>query len=99
MVIMSWKSTFMVPRLCAGAISARYRGATCTRGSPHLSSLQLNCCQAPHMVINSVKGVVSASMQRTSIPHTASIWGGDSSLQVQHFAAFARRHRTHQTRH
>ena len=29
MVIMSWKSTFMVPRLCAGAISARYSGTTC----------------------------------------------------------------------
>ena len=37
MVIMSWKSTFMVPRLCAGAISARYSGATCTGASLHLS--------------------------------------------------------------
>ena len=98
-MIMSWKSTFMVPRLCAGAISARYRGATCTAGSAHLSSLQLNSCQAPHMAMYSVKGVVSASMQRTTIPHTASRWGGDSSLQVQHNAAFARRHQTHQTRH
>lgn len=67
MVIMSWKSTFMVPRLCAGAISARYSGATCTGASPHLSTLQLSRCQAPRvrafMVPDCVKEIMSASMQ------------------------------------
>lgn len=67
MVIISWKSTFMVPRLCAGAISARYSGATCTDGSLQLSRrIPLAHCNT---TTHSVQGVRLLAWGRTLKPH------------------------------
>lgn len=64
MVIMSWNSTFMVPRLCAGAISARYSGTTCApRPRPSARSSPAWQPHAAHAPVHIHRGACQGACQ------------------------------------
>ena len=84
MVIMSWKSTFMVPRVCAGAISARYSGATCPSSSLH-SAATLACTprqsRCPGLCVGGHPYLAAAAALAHAATHSCSRQAEQSAVQ------------------